>query len=154
VGEKLKGLLAGFIFRLIALLTLGQISPILSACIIIERDGKFLLINRSDGLGYAVPGGIVRYRETLEQCVLREAQEETGYTVAITSIVGIYSSLKRDPRLRAVSIAYKGSIIDGEEHGSREGQTCWCTPGEVFGHMAFDCELMLKDYLSGQQRLS
>ena len=154
MGEKLKGLLAGFIFRLIALLTLGQISPILSACIIIERDGKFLLINRSDGLGYAVPGGIVRYRETLEQCVLREAQEETGYTVAITSIVGIYSSLKRDPRLRAVSIAYKGSIIDGEEHGSREGQTCWCTPGEVFGHMAFDCELMLKDYLSGQQRLS
>ena len=67
MGEKLKGLLAGFIFRLIALLTLGQISPILSACIIIERDGKFLLINRSDGLGYAVPGGIVRYRETLEQ---------------------------------------------------------------------------------------
>jgi ADP-ribose pyrophosphatase YjhB (NUDIX family) len=154
VGEKLKGLLAGFIFRLIALLTLGQISPILSACIIIERDGKFLLINRSDGLGYAVPGGIVRYRETLEQCVLREAQEETGYNVAITSIVGIYSSLKRDPRLRAVSIAYKGSIIDGEEHGSGEGQTCWYTPGEVFGHMAFDCELMLKDYLSGQQRLS
>ena len=40
VGEKLKGLLAGFIFRVIALLTLGQISPILSACIIIERDGK------------------------------------------------------------------------------------------------------------------
>jgi len=154
VGEKLKGLLAGFIFRLIALLTLGQISPILSACIIIERDGKFLLIDRSDGLGYTVPGGIVRYRETLEQCALREAQEETGYNVAITSIVGIYSSLKRDPRLRAISIAYKGSIIDGEEHGSREGQTCWCTPGEVFFYLAFDCELMLKDYLSGQQRLS
>jgi len=152
--EKLKGLLAGLIFRLIALLTLGQISPILSACVIIERDGKFLLIDRSDGLGYTIPGGIVRYRETLEQCVLREAQEETGYNVAITSIVGIYSSPKRDPRLRAVSIAYKGSIIDGKEHHSKEGQTCWHAPGEVFGHMAFDCELMLKDYLSGQQRLS
>jgi len=152
--EKLKGLLAGLIFRLIALLTLGQISPILSACVIIERDGKFLLIDRSDGMGYTIPGGIVRYRETLEQCVLREAEEETGYNVAISSIVGIYSSPKRDPRLRAVSIAYKGSIINGKEHDSKEGQTCWRAPGEVFGHMAFDCELMLKDYLSGQQRLS
>ena len=44
--EKIKGLLAGIIFRLIALLTLGQISPILSACVIIEQDGKILLIDR------------------------------------------------------------------------------------------------------------
>ncbi len=55
--EKIKGLLAGIIFRLIALLTLGQISPVLSGCVIIERNGKFLLIDRSDGLGYTIPGG-------------------------------------------------------------------------------------------------
>ncbi len=152
--EKIKGLLAGLIFRLIALLTLGQISPILSACVIIERDGKFLLIDRSDGMGYTIPGGIVRYRETLEQCVLREAREETGYNVKLQGVVGVYSSLKRDPRFRAVAIAYKGSIIDGTEHGSGEGDTCWREPGEVFSHMAFDCERMLKDYLSGVQRLS
>lgn len=152
--EKIKGLLAGLIFRLIALLTLGQISPILSACIIIEQDGKILLIDRSDGLGFTIPGGIVRYRETIEQCVLREACEETGYTVAINGLVGVYSALDRDPRLRAVSIAYKGSIVRGSMHGSSEGEPCWRSPEEVFGHMAFDCEEMLKDYLSGKQRLS
>src|SRR5689334_18146616 len=152
--ERIKGVLAGIIFRLIAFLTLGQISPILSACVIIEREGKFLLIDRTDGLGFTIPGGIVRYRETVEQCVLREAREETGYDVTISGIVGVYSAPDRDPRLRAVSIAYKGSILGGTEHGSKEGQTCWCTPGQVFGKMAFDCEHMLKDYLSGQQRLS
>ena len=152
--EKIKGLLAGLVFRLIALLTLGQISPILSACVIVERDGKILLVDRSDGLGYTIPGGVVRYRETLEQCVLREVCEETGYNVKLSGIVGIYSSLERDPRFRAVSIAYKGSIIDGSEHGSGEGQPCWPAPDEVFGHMAFDCENMLKDYLNGQQSLS
>jgi 8-oxo-dGTP diphosphatase len=152
--EKIKGLLAGLVFRLIALLTLGQISPILSACVIVERDGKILLVDRSDGLGYTIPGGVVRYRETLEQCVLREVCEETGYNVKLSGIVGIYSSLERDPRFRAVSIAYKGSIIDGSEHGSGEGQPCWHAPDEVFGHMAFDCENMLKDYLNGQQSLS
>ena len=152
--EKVKGWLAGIVFRFIAILTLGQISPILSACVIVERDGKFLLIDRTDGLGYTIPGGIVHYRETMEQCVLREAREETGYNVAIEGIVGVYSALKRDPRLRAVSIAYKGSIVDGEMHSSGEGEPSWYAPEEVFGHMAFDCEAMLKDYLSGRQCLS
>src|SRR5690242_11029798 len=142
------------IFRLIAVLTLGQISPILSACIIIEREGKFLLIDRSDGLGYTIPGGIVRYKETVEQCVTREALEETGYNVRLEGIIGVYSALKRDPRFRAVAIAYRGSIVGGLEHGSSEGQPCWRTPGEVFGHTASDCESMLKDYLHGQQRFS
>lgn len=152
--EKLKGLLAGIIFRVIALLTLGQISPILSACVIIERDGKILLIERADGLGYTIPGGIVRYGETVEQCVLREAREETGYSVLLEGLVGVYSSLKRDPRFRAVAIAYRGTILGGSEHGSSEGITCWRTPAEVFGHMAFDCDSMLKDYISGELRLS
>lgn len=152
--EKIKGLLAGWIFRIIALLTLGQISPILSACVLVEQDGKFLLIDRSDGLGYTIPGGIVRYRETVEHCVLREAQEETGYTVTIDGIVGVYSSIKRDPRFRAVSIAYKGAIVSGSVHESGEGKPDWHSPEEVFGHMAFDCESMLKDYLSERQCLS
>ena len=149
--EKIKGLLAGFIYRIIALLTLGQISPLVGTGIIIEQDGKILLIDRSDGLGYTIPGGIVRYRETVEQCVLREAREETGYTVVITGLVGVYSALKRDPRFRAIAITYKGSIVSGSMHGSGEGEPCWREPTEVFGQMAFDCEDMLKDYLKGNQ---
>lgn len=152
--EKIKGWLAGIIFRIIALLTLGQISPILSACVIIEREGKILLIDRADGLGYTIPGGIVRYNETVEACVLREVQEETGYTVALKGFVGVYSDRQRDPRFRAVALAYSGSINGGIEHGSNEGNICWHTLEEVTGHMAFDCELMLKDYLSGKLRFS
>ena len=152
--EKIKGIIAGFIFRIIALLTLGQISPILSACVIIEQDGKILLIDRSDGMGYTIPGGIVRYRETVEQCVLREVREETGYMVTLDGIVGVYSALKRDPRFRAVSIAYRGRIVSGSLQDSGEGKACWREPGEVFGRLAFDCEDMLKDYLTGRQRLS
>jgi 8-oxo-dGTP diphosphatase len=152
--ERIKGLLAGLIFRLIALFTLGQISPILSACAITEQDGKILLIDRSDGLGFTIPGGIVRYRETVEQCVLREVREETGYVIVIQSLVGVYSSLRRDPRLRAVSIAYKGSIVSGSVQSSGEGKPCWRKPEEVYGKLAFDCEDMLHDYFSGRQSLS
>jgi 8-oxo-dGTP diphosphatase len=152
--EKIKGLLAGLAYRVIVLFTLGQISPLVGAGAIIEQNGKILLIDRSDGLGYTIPGGIVRHKETIEQCVLREVHEETGYEIYITGLVGVYSSLKRDPRFRAIAITYKGSIISGTPHGSGEGEPCWRSPEEVFGHLAFDCESMLKDYLSGQQRLS
>ncbi len=152
--EKIKGLLAGLIYRVIVLFTLGQISPLLGVGAIIEQDGKILLIDRSDGLGFTIPGGIVRHKETVEQCVKREVREETGYEINLTGLVGVYSSLKRDPRFRAIAITYKGSIISGTQHGSGEGEPCWRTPEEVFGHMAFDCEKMLKDYLSGQQRLA
>jgi 8-oxo-dGTP diphosphatase len=152
--EKIKGLLAGMVFRLIALLTLGKISPILSACAIIEREGSILLIDRSDGLGFTIPGGIVRYRETVEECVLREVREETGYDIEIQGIVGVYSGLQRDPRFRAVSLAYRASITGGAARNSLEGASCWCRPVEVAGSMAFDCEQMLNDYLAGVQRCS
>ncbi len=152
--EKIKGLAAGAIFRLIALLTLGQISPMLSVCAIVEQDGKILLIDRADGLGYTIPGGIVRYRETVEQCALRETREETGFGVTLQELVGVYSSPKRDPRFRAVCIAYRASIVDGKLHDFNEGRACWREPGDVFGQMAFDCEAMVKDYLSHRQRLS
>jgi 8-oxo-dGTP diphosphatase len=150
--ERIKGWLAGLAYRVIVLFTFGQISPLLGAGAIIEQDGKILLIDRSDGLGYTIPGGIVRHRETVEQCVLREVREETGYEINLSGLIGVYSSLKRDPRFRAVAIAFKGSIVSGTQHGSGEGEPCWRSPEEVFGHMAFDCEDMLKDYLSGQQR--
>lgn len=148
--EKFKGVLAGLIYKIIVLLTLGRISPLLGAGIVIEQNGKILLIDRSDGLGYTVPGGIVRHRETVEECVLREAHEETGYTVKITGFVGVYSSLDRDPRFRAIAITYKGCIVEGTPRSSSEGVPCWRTPDEVWGKMAFDCEETLKDYLSGQ----
>ena len=152
--EKVKGWLAGLIMRIIVLLTFGQISPLLSACIILEQEGRILLIDRTDGLGFTIPGGIVRYRETVEHCVLREAREETGYEVQITGLVGVYSSPDRDPRFRAVALAYKGTIVGGTQHGSGEGAPCWKSPEELGGRMAFDCEHMLKDYLSGQVRLT
>ena len=66
--EKIKGWLAGLAYRVIVLFTLGQISPLLGAGAIIEQDGEILLIDRSDGLGYTIPGGIVRHKETVEKC--------------------------------------------------------------------------------------
>jgi ADP-ribose pyrophosphatase YjhB (NUDIX family) len=152
--ERFKGWLAGIIHRLIAVLTLGQISPLLGTGMVVEQDGRILVVKRSDGRGYNVPGGIVRYRETVEQCALREAYEETGYHVRITGLVGVYSSHDRDPRFRSVAIVYKGALVSGSLQASGEGQPSWRLPEEIFGQMAFDNEAIVRDYLAGHQRFS
>ncbi|MDD4124807.1 MAG: NUDIX domain-containing protein [Eubacteriales bacterium] len=55
-----------------------------SRCII-KRGDKYLLIHSKYG-EYKFPGGGVEKGETLEQAVIREVKEETGYTVIPSSL--------------------------------------------------------------------
>ena len=42
-------------------------------------NGRILLCRRTDGLGWAFPGGVQKDGETIELCAIRECLEETGY---------------------------------------------------------------------------
>jgi 8-oxo-dGTP pyrophosphatase MutT (NUDIX family) len=43
------------------------------------QTGRILLCRRTDGLGWAFPGGVQKDGESLETCAVRECFEETGY---------------------------------------------------------------------------
>jgi 8-oxo-dGTP diphosphatase len=63
-----------------------------TASVLVEKDGKFLLVKRADGpeLGYwAVPGGHVDKGETVYQAIVREVKEEVG-KVKITKKKPVY----------------------------------------------------------------
>ena len=49
-----------------------------TAAVLIVRDGKFLVGDRSDGKGICGPGGHAQWGETPEEAANREAQEEFG----------------------------------------------------------------------------
>jgi ADP-ribose pyrophosphatase YjhB (NUDIX family) len=55
-------------------------------------NGKVLLTKREDFEIWCLPGGEVDPNETLAQTALREAREETGLTIQLTRLVGVYSS--------------------------------------------------------------
>lgn len=59
--------------------------------IAILEGGKVLLTLREDFEVWCLPGGQVEDGESLAQAARREAQEETGLDVELTSLVGIYS---------------------------------------------------------------
>jgi 8-oxo-dGTP pyrophosphatase MutT (NUDIX family) len=66
--------------------------PDVTVAAVIERDGKFLLVEERAG-GRVVlnqPAGHLEHSETLQQAVARETLEETGWTFVPREIVGIY----------------------------------------------------------------
>ena len=58
-------------------------------CII--ENGKILLTRREDFEVWCLPGGAVDPGESIAQAAVREALEETGFEVELTSMVGVYS---------------------------------------------------------------
>ncbi len=70
--------------------------------IVLERDR--VLLNRCEdenGVYFTLPGGGQALYEPLEDAVVREVREETGYTVKPLRFVGLYEEIFTDPVLRA-----------------------------------------------------
>lgn len=55
---------------------------------------------------WALPGGLVKSHETLEQAVRRELKEEAGIDVGFMEQLYTFGDPGRDPRNRAVTVAY------------------------------------------------
>ena len=76
-------------------------------------DGGIILIKRGKEpfLGsWALPGGILEEGETVEQCAVREAKEETGVSVNLRELVGVFSEPGRDPRGHYVTIVFSPTL--------------------------------------------
>ena len=66
---------------------------VLPAAFAAVRDsaGEILLVRRIDDGFWELPGGRVEVGESAAQAVVREVEEESGITIALTGISGVYS---------------------------------------------------------------
>lgn len=78
---------------------------------ITNQEGELLLVrnfNRSDTM--EMPGGQVEEGETLEEAVRREILEESGVTVKLTGITGLYQNVTGG----VICAAFRGEYVSGE----------------------------------------
>ena len=59
--------------------------------IVRDGDGRVLLVRRTDDGNWELPGGRIEVGETASEAVRREVYEESGITIALTGVSGIYS---------------------------------------------------------------
>ena len=88
--------------------------------VIRNMNGNILLERRSDNSLWGLPGGRVEPGESLLQTALREAEEETGLTIAVTRLLGVYSGpedhivIYPDAVVQLVDILLEASIVSGD----------------------------------------
>lgn len=108
------------------------------AVVVRDESGRVLLIERTDNDLWALPGGAQDLGETTRQAALREVVEETGLTVEITGIVGIYSGPRHviaydDGEVRQeFSIVFAARPVAGRLRPSGESRRVhWVEPAEL-----------------------
>ncbi|GGL07726.1 NUDIX hydrolase [Planomonospora parontospora] len=98
------------------------------AGVVIDDQGRALLIQRRDNGHWEAPGGILERNEDIESGLIREVREETGLQVELVALTGVYKNMPRGIvalvfRCRAVA----GSLAETDE--SRAFR--WVTADEV-----------------------
>ena len=90
--------------------------PVLAIDGVLFYDKKVLLLKRRGEPfkgSWVLPGGMLKYGETLEEGVVREYEEETKVMIRVRSIVNIYSHSHRDPRGHVVAVVYLCDPVAG-----------------------------------------
>lgn len=67
--------------------------PILpgAAAVIFDADRRILVLKRTRGPYWSLPGGRMDLGESAQGCCVRETLEETGLTVVVTRLIGLYT---------------------------------------------------------------
>jgi 8-oxo-dGTP pyrophosphatase MutT (NUDIX family) len=139
-------------------------TPSTTVAAIIERDGRYLLIEEHtpEGLRLNNPAGHLDPGESPEQGVAREALEETAFVFTPTALVGIYLSRFERPAtgedityLRFAYCGDLGAFDAGRTLDTGIVRTLWMTPDEVRAsterHRSPLVLRCIEDHLAGQR---
>jgi len=134
--------------------------PNVTVAALIERDGRFLLVEEEtpDGIRFNQPAGHLDEGESLVAACAREALEETAWHFTPESLVGVYQWPRPQRDITYLRFAFAGTL--GREVVGRALDTgilraVWMTPEEIAASqerhrspLIWQC---VQDYLAGRR---
>ena len=110
--------------------------------VILDKEGRILLTQRHDPkfpdahLKWDLPGGRHESGETLEETLIREVLEETGYKVKIERMIPYHAEnfwQAADGQQEVVVLGFKGHVTAGKPHlnDPKIVDIKWLKPAEI-----------------------
>lgn len=134
--------------------------PNVTVAAIIERDGKFLLVEEqtSQGIRFNQPAGHLEKDESLLSAVVRETLEESAYHFQPQHLLGIYRWHAPESDTTYLRFAFTGEIVGHEPTRTLDTgilQAAWFTPDQIRANQASHRSPLIlhciEDYLSGKR---
>ena len=80
-------------------------------CVVRNAPGDLLLVRRCDSGTWELPGGQVDVGETAVQTAVRETREETGVSVVVTGLVGLFTDPDHVVRARTGTVRQQFVVV-------------------------------------------
>jgi len=134
--------------------------PNVTVAAVIERDGKFLLVEEetSQGLRFNQPAGHLEAAESLLAAVSREVLEESAYHFVPHNLLGIYRWHSAESDTTYLRFAFAGTVTGHEPDRQLDAgilRTIWLTPDEIRATQALHRSPLIlrcvEDYLAGKR---
>ncbi len=142
----------GIFFNILNMLLKGNLPPFGCVCILVEQDGRYLIVERPEG-SLVFPGGFMRWKERSEQTARREGKEETGLDLRIGDIVGCYTTPSKGfSAMSTVTVVHRGEVVSGELRSSIEGRPYWVDEETLRNRLEGHYHIILNDYVHNGQK--
>ena len=134
--------------------------PNVTVAAVIERDGKFLLVEEETDHGalYNQPAGHLEPDESLVAGVTRETLEESAYHFAPRALLGVYHYRYRPSNVTYMRFAFVGEITGHDKARALDTgimRAVWLTPEEIRAcidrHRTPLVIRCIEDYLAGRR---
>jgi 8-oxo-dGTP pyrophosphatase MutT (NUDIX family) len=134
--------------------------PNVTVAAVIERDGKFLLVEEhtSEGLRYNQPAGHLEAGESLLDAVVRETLEESAYHFIPQHLLGIYRWHSGESDTTYLRFAFTGQITGHQPDRKLDRgilQALWLSPEEILAsrsrHRSPLILRCVEDYIAGKR---
>jgi 8-oxo-dGTP diphosphatase len=114
------------------------------AAAIVRHDGRLLVVRRRDNGQWEPPGGVLELHESIPDGLAREVLEETGLTVSLDALAGVYKNMSRG----IVALVFRCSSIGGDlTTGAESADFLWASDDQLDGLMEPVYAVRLRDAL-------